>query len=204
MGGAVGVEPLQVPDPGVAVAAHLLLERQVGVQLRREGAGEAVGVHDRAPSGRSSTHSADGPGRRSCTGWSIPGRRGPAPPRSSAAGPLRAAAGRGVVTQQPGAGLHVATPACRTFRLSPGRWSVIGQPDVGCHRTQEDMVISRAGPLIQYVVGERADQQWSAAPSAGCSSFAARSRSSVPASRCCPAAGRRCRRLVGPSSTPAG
>lgn len=56
VGSAVGVEPLQVSGPGTAVEAHLLLERKVGVQLRRERAGEAVGAHDRAPSGTSSTH----------------------------------------------------------------------------------------------------------------------------------------------------
>ena len=58
VGGAVGVEPLQIPDPGAAVEAHLLLEREVGVQFRRERAGEAVGAHDRALSGTSSTHSS--------------------------------------------------------------------------------------------------------------------------------------------------
>src|SRR5208282_676368 len=58
VGGAVNVELLQVPDPGAAVEAHLLLEREAGVQFRRERAGEAVGAHDRAPSGTSSTHSS--------------------------------------------------------------------------------------------------------------------------------------------------
>ena len=60
VGGAVGVEALQVPDPGGPAEAHLLLEHQVGLQFGREGAGEAVGAHDRppvrAPSGTSRTH----------------------------------------------------------------------------------------------------------------------------------------------------
>jgi hypothetical protein len=37
--------------------------------------------------------------------------------------------------------------------------SVIGQPDVRCHRTEKHVIVGRAGPLIEDVVGERADQQ---------------------------------------------
>ena len=56
--GAVGVEPLQIPDPGTAIEAHLLLEREIGVQFRSERAGETVGAHDSAPAGTSSTQSS--------------------------------------------------------------------------------------------------------------------------------------------------
>ncbi len=98
--GAVGVELLQVPDPGGAVEAHLLLEREVGLQLRRERTGEAVtfsdGVHGRAhgraPQGRRGRSRAGERHRRSDTGRSIPGSHGRAQPRWSAAGPTRAAA----------------------------------------------------------------------------------------------------------------
>jgi hypothetical protein len=56
--GAGGVEPFQIPDPGAALEVHLLLEREVGGQFRRERTGEAVGVHDRTSSGTSRTHSS--------------------------------------------------------------------------------------------------------------------------------------------------
>ena len=58
VGCAVGVEALQIPDPGGAVEAHLLLELEVGVQFAGERAGEAVGAHDRAASGTSSTQAS--------------------------------------------------------------------------------------------------------------------------------------------------
>src|SRR5664279_3236274 len=91
--GAVGVELLQVPDPGGAVEAHLLLEREVGLQLWRELAGEAGGVHDCVLSGTSRTHSS----RRS---WSTlryrsvdSGFAWPSTAEMVGRGPTRAAAG---------------------------------------------------------------------------------------------------------------
>src|SRR5438309_7269596 len=52
---AVGVEPSQIPDAGAAAEPHVLLERQVGVQLGSERAGEAPAAHDRAAAGTGST-----------------------------------------------------------------------------------------------------------------------------------------------------
>src|SRR6185312_3167482 len=58
MAGAVGVELTQIPDPGSAVAAHRLLDRQVGLERRREHADEPLRGHGRAPAGTGSTHSS--------------------------------------------------------------------------------------------------------------------------------------------------
>src|SRR6266566_1343456 len=53
---APGVELLQVPDARGAVAAHVLLERQVALQVSGERAGEPRAAHRRAPAGTGSTH----------------------------------------------------------------------------------------------------------------------------------------------------
>ncbi len=58
MGGAVGVELFQVPDAGGASESHVRLERQIGVQLGGERAGEAVATHDRTASGVGRTQSS--------------------------------------------------------------------------------------------------------------------------------------------------
>jgi hypothetical protein len=64
------------------------------------------------------------------------------------------------VTQQATAGLHVRDPGrTERFGYHPVDGSVVGQPDVRCHRTEKHVIVGRAGPLIEDVVGERADQQ---------------------------------------------
>ena len=60
------------------------------------------------------------------------------------------------MTQQATAGLHVRDPGrTERFGYHPVDPSVIGQPDVRCHRTEKHVIVGRAGPLIEDVVGER-------------------------------------------------
>src|SRR6185437_397198 len=58
MGGTVGVELFQVPDAGGTSESDVRLERQVGIQLGGESAGEAVATHDRTASGTGRTQSS--------------------------------------------------------------------------------------------------------------------------------------------------
>src|SRR5260370_8013787 len=55
--GAPGVELPQVPDARGTVAAHVLLECQVALQVSGECAGEPRAAHSRAPAGTPTTHS---------------------------------------------------------------------------------------------------------------------------------------------------
>ena len=84
---------------------------------------------------------------------------------------------------------HRSLRPCGTSRYHPVHGGVIGQPHVRRHRAQEHVVIGRAGPLVQHVVGEPAHhQRRQRQASAGCPSSAARSRSSGRASRHLPGA----------------